>query len=99
MKYGIFTWGNNLDCGLKLSSGKGLYCSVGIAMGYSLEGPGSIPGRVKWFSLLHSVQTGSGAHPVSYPMVLSSGRETDHSSPPNAKFKNGRTMPPLPHTS
>jgi hypothetical protein len=28
----------------------------------------SSPGRVKNCSLLHSVQTGSGAHPASYPM-------------------------------
>jgi hypothetical protein len=29
--------------------------SVAIATGYALEGPDSIPGRVKRFSLLHSV--------------------------------------------
>jgi hypothetical protein len=28
----------------------------------------SIPGRGKIFLILHSVQTGSGTHPVSYPM-------------------------------
>jgi hypothetical protein len=36
--------------------------SVGIATGYGLDGPGFD------FSLLHSVQTGSGAHPASYPI-------------------------------
>jgi hypothetical protein len=41
--------------------------SVGIAMGYVLDGPGSIPGRA-YFSLLHSVPTGSGAYPTSYLM-------------------------------
>jgi hypothetical protein len=41
--------------------------SVGIATRYGLGGPGSIP-AVQDFSLLHSVQTGSGAHPASYPM-------------------------------
>jgi hypothetical protein len=40
---------------------------VGIAAGYGLEGRGSIPDRGKRFSL-HSVQTGSGAHPISYQM-------------------------------
>jgi hypothetical protein len=40
--------------------------SVGIATGYGLDGQGLIPGRD--VSLLHSVQTGSGAHPASYPM-------------------------------
>jgi hypothetical protein len=43
------------------------YFTVGIATGYGLDGPGSIPGRAR-FSLLHSVQTGSGAQPASYPM-------------------------------
>jgi hypothetical protein len=32
-----------------------------------LDGRGSIPGRGK-ISLRHSVQTGSEAHPASYPM-------------------------------
>jgi hypothetical protein len=39
------------------------------------------PGRVKNFSLLHVIQTGSGAHPASYPMargVKRPVRETDH---------------------
>jgi hypothetical protein len=49
----------------------GLICknqdsSVGIAMGYRLDSPGSIPG--KGMTFLHSVQTGSGAHPASYPL-------------------------------
>jgi hypothetical protein len=36
--------------------------SVGIATRHGLEGLGSIPDRARDFSLLHSVQTGSGAH-------------------------------------
>jgi hypothetical protein len=50
------------------------------------------------FSLLHVVQTGSEAHPASYPMgiggvgVLSpgvkrKGREADHSPPTSAEVK------------
>jgi hypothetical protein len=39
--------------------------SVGIVMGYGLDGRGSIPGRVKTISILFSVQTGSEAG--SYP--------------------------------
>jgi hypothetical protein len=45
--------------------------SVGIALGYRLDDRGS---RVRFpvgagnFSLHHRVQTGSGAHPASYPM-------------------------------
>jgi hypothetical protein len=39
-------------------------------MGYGLDGPVSIPGRAK-FSLLHGVQTDSGANPItSYPMGI-----------------------------
>jgi hypothetical protein len=47
-----------------------IYTSVGIATGYGLDGRGSILGRVKRLSLLHSVHTGSGAHPVCYPMDI-----------------------------
>jgi hypothetical protein len=39
-----------------------------IATGYELDGSGSIPCRGRDFSLLHSVQTGSGVHPASYTM-------------------------------
>jgi hypothetical protein len=42
--------------------------AVGIATSYWLDGRGSIPGRDKRLYPLHSIQTGSGAHPVSYPM-------------------------------
>jgi hypothetical protein len=49
------------------------------------------------FSLLHSVQTGCGAHPTSCakgtgglsPGINRLGRETDHSSPSSAEVKNG----------
>jgi hypothetical protein len=48
------------------------------------------------FSLHHRVQTGSGAHPASYPMgtegsfsgIKRPGRETDHSPPSSAEVKN-----------
>jgi hypothetical protein len=42
--------------------------SVSIATAYGLGGRGSIPGKGKRCSLLHSVQTGSVAHPASYTM-------------------------------
>jgi hypothetical protein len=41
--------------------------SVGIATGYGLDCRVSSPGMTD-FSLLHSVQTGSVAHPAYYPM-------------------------------
>jgi hypothetical protein len=37
-----------------------------LNVGDRLDGQGSIPGRGKIF--LHSIQTGSGGHPVSCPM-------------------------------
>jgi hypothetical protein len=42
------------------------YPTVGIATGCRLDGRGSIPGMGQYFSILHSVQTGSGARPSSY---------------------------------
>jgi hypothetical protein len=42
--------------------------SVGIATGYGLDDRGSIPGRVRNFSVFHSIQSGSGYNPVSYLM-------------------------------
>jgi hypothetical protein len=44
---------------------------VGLAIGYGLDdrgGRSSSPGRGQEFPLLYVVQTGSGAHPASYPM-------------------------------
>jgi hypothetical protein len=46
--------------------------SVGLATGYWPEDRGSIPDRGKFSVSLHSVQTGSGAHPISYPMATRS---------------------------
>jgi hypothetical protein len=43
---------------------------VGTATEYELDCPGSIPGRGKRFSLLHSVQNGSGIHPASCPVRI-----------------------------
>jgi hypothetical protein len=45
--------------------------SVGIALGYGLDGRGSrvrFPAGAENFSLHHRVQNGSGTHPASYPM-------------------------------
>jgi hypothetical protein len=52
-----------------------------------------VPARAGNFSLHHSFQTGSGAHPTSYPMAFSLGvkrqeREADHSPPSSAEVKN-----------
>jgi hypothetical protein len=60
--------------------------AVGIATGYGLDGRGAgfrVPVGSRC-SLLHVVQTGSGAHPASYPIVLGvklPGLKADHSPP------------------
>jgi hypothetical protein len=64
--------------------------------GYWLNDWGLIPGRSKTFSPIHSVESGSGPHPASYPMETEdyfSGknwpeREADHSPPYSAEVKN-----------
>jgi hypothetical protein len=43
------------------------------------------------FSVLHIVQTGSGIHPTSFPVVPGlkrPGLEADHSPPPSAEVYN-----------
>jgi hypothetical protein len=81
--------------------------SVGIATRYELDSQGI------WFdsrqgkdsSLLHNVHTGSGVHPVSYPMgtgasfpgVRRQGREADHSPPTSADVKKSEAVRPLPY--
>jgi hypothetical protein len=58
------------------------------------------------FSVFHSIQTGSGALPASYPMSIGCsflgtqpGHIAGHSLPPSAKVKNGGAIPPLHHMS
>jgi hypothetical protein len=59
----------------------------------------------QYFSLLHSIQTGSGGPPIFLsngyrglfaPGVKRPEREADHSSSSSAKDKNGGALPPLP---
>jgi hypothetical protein len=51
--------------------GKGRDSSVGIAMGYGLDGRGRI------FSLVHSIHTGSGVHLSSYTVgTLNPGKSS-----------------------
>jgi hypothetical protein len=77
--------------------------SVCIVMGYEFDGQGLIPGMLKDFSLLHSVQTGSEAHPMSIgafsPAVKWPGCEADHSPPSSAEIKNGGAVSSVLHTS
>jgi hypothetical protein len=58
---------------------------------------GFIPRKSESFAVLHSFQTGSGAHPASYPMgtggsfpsgVKRQGREADPSPPSSTEVMN-----------
>jgi hypothetical protein len=74
--------------------------SVGIATRLGMKGRGV---RVRFsagardFSLLHAVQTGSGAHTAS--RLKRPGREADYLPPSTAKVKNGGDILLLRHTS
>jgi hypothetical protein len=65
------------------------------------------PAEARNVSLLHKVETGSGAHPASYaigtggcfPGVKRQQREADYSPLSIAEVKNNGTIPPLLHTS
>jgi hypothetical protein len=70
--------------------------TVSTVTGPGLDGQRLIPGKGRDFSLLCSVQTGSGAHLVYH--VMGTGHEADYSSPSNAKVKNGGAIPLLLHT-
>jgi hypothetical protein len=77
---------------------------VGTAKRYGLDGRNLISGRARFF-LFQSGQTGSGAHPPSYPVVghgrtLSPeikrpGREPDCLPPCSDQVKHSGAIPPL----
>jgi hypothetical protein len=77
---------------------------AGIATNTGLMTGFRFPVR-EYFSLLHSVQTGSGTQPdscrmgngCSFPGVKRPGREADYTPPSSAEVKNGGAVPPLPH--
>jgi len=71
----------------KVTSWKYQRLQLGSSQAYDC----SIPGRGSdwvFFSLPHCIQTGSGAHPASYPGVRLPGCEVDHSPPSSSKVKN-----------
>jgi hypothetical protein len=71
--------------------------SVGIEMGYGLAGRGSIPGSVKYFYHLHTVQTGFGARPASYPMgtgdSFPGGKAAGHLKLTSHLYASGKIAP------
>jgi hypothetical protein len=81
--------------------------SVGIVSGYGLEAGVPFPAGLRDYSPLHSVQTGSGAHPASNllrtvahsPGVKRLGHEDDGLPRPSTEVKNGGAITPLPRTS
>jgi hypothetical protein len=81
--------------------------SLSRAMSCGLDARVSSSGRGKKFSLFHSFQTDSGAHPASSPMGIwdslpglkRAGRDADHSPPSSTKVKNGGGISPHPPTS
>jgi hypothetical protein len=84
---------------------KFLNSSVGVATGYGLDGPGSIPGSATLFSTVFRptleptqplIQWVQGA---LSPGVKRQGREADRSPPSSAEVKKGGATPPLPNMS
>jgi hypothetical protein len=57
---------NNMGAQYRINS------SVGIGMGYCMDGWNSFPGGTKNFSLHHSVQTGSSSRQTPYTMGTAS---------------------------
>jgi hypothetical protein len=82
-----------------------VYIDVIIATGWTAGA--RFPTGAKDFSLLHSVQAGSGAHPISYtlgtggtfPGSTAAGVEADHSPSSSAEIKIDGAIDPLPNTS
>jgi hypothetical protein len=71
--------------------------SVRIAMGWGLDGRGSIPDRGKKF--FATPQRPDRLWGLFFPIqcvpgVKRQGREADHSPPPKAEIKNGDTFTP-----
>jgi hypothetical protein len=77
---------------------------VGIATGYGLDGREVSEFESQWgqeFSLLHVVQTGSGAHPASYRMGTGRSLAGSWSRPLTSILPRSRkcgSIHPLPHT-
>jgi hypothetical protein len=91
--------GLNICFGVSMGVANEPGSSVGIATGWAAGI--RFPARERDVSPLHTVQTDSEAHPVSYPMGSGGlfprmGHEADHSPRSSAEVKNGGVIPPLP---
>jgi len=64
-----------------------------------------LPAGTEVLSLCHHILTGSGAHPISYPVISRAlsigvkqlGIEAVHSPPPSAKVRNAWSYISIPH--
>jgi hypothetical protein len=74
------------------------------ATGWTADDLGLDSGQGQYFSALHVIQTGSGAHPAYYPMgtggdfpgLKRPGSEADRSPPSSTEIKNGAAISPSP---
>jgi hypothetical protein len=76
--------------------------SVDIAMGYGLDGLGSIPDRDRFFLFSIAFRPFLGSTQPSnrwVPGVKLPRREADHSPATSAEVNNGGTVPPFPGMS
>jgi hypothetical protein len=86
--FSFYFWVYTLVCSSDIYRGRN--SSVGIVTGYMLDGWGSNSAGARYFFPFLSVQTGSGAHPLSngyrrlFPGVKLAVHEADHSPPSRA---------------
>jgi hypothetical protein len=76
--------------------------SVGIATGYRLDDPGSIPDSARFIPYLQRPDRLWGPPSLlynGYLWLFPPGHEADHSTPSSAEVKKGGVIPPLPNVS
>jgi hypothetical protein len=95
----------NIHCNIILTSKAGARIAQWYSSGLRARWSGiRVPAVTGNFSFHHRDQTGSGSHPVSYPMgirdfslgVKRPGREANHSPPPSAEVKNTWSYTSIP---
>jgi hypothetical protein len=78
--------------------------SVGVSMGYRLDGQGLVPGKCKifFFTMRSKPALGHTQSPIRWvpgeisPGIKRPGREADYSPPSSAEVKNGGAISSLP---
>jgi hypothetical protein len=95
-----------INCSLYIHYGRSWDSEVGMATVYGLDSRGfgvRFPAEARDFSLLHSFQTISGAHPASYPVAgcfpgYRAPGAWGWPPPASAEVNNGGFILPFPHT-